>query len=169
MLQFMGLQRVRQDLATEQQQLMWVDVQSVTQSEVSQKEKNKYCILIHIYRIQDFPSSSDGKASVYNVGDPGSIPGSGRSAGEGNGNPLQYCGLENPMDRGAWQATVHGVAKSWTQLSDFTIESRKMVQMNLFAGQEQRQTQRMEMWTQREKRRVGQIWRIAVIYIHYHV
>ena len=46
-----GLQRVRQDLATEQQQLMWVDVQSVTQSEVSQKEKNKYCILIHIYRI----------------------------------------------------------------------------------------------------------------------
>ena len=50
-LQSMGLQRVRQDLATEQQQLMWVDVQSVTQSEVSQKEKNKYCILIHIYRI----------------------------------------------------------------------------------------------------------------------
>ena len=169
MLQFMGLQRVRQDLATEQQQLMWVDVESVTQSEVSQKEKNKYCILIRIYRIQDFPGSSDGKASVYNAGDPGSIPGLGRSAGEGNGNPLQYYCLENPMDRGAWQATVHGVAKSWTRLSDFTIESIKMVQMNLFAGQEQRQTQRMDMWTQREKRRVGQIWRIAVIYIHYHV
>ena len=49
MLQFIGLQRVRQDLATEQQQLMWVGVESVTQSEVSQKEKNKYCILIHIY------------------------------------------------------------------------------------------------------------------------
>ena len=48
----------------------------------------------------------------------GSIPGSGRSAGEGNGNPLQYSCLENPMDRGAWWATVHGVAKSRTQLCD---------------------------------------------------
>ena len=49
-----------------------------------------------------FPGGSDGKASIYNVGDPGSIPGLGRSPGEGNGNPLQdYC-LENPMDRGAW-------------------------------------------------------------------
>ena len=59
------------------------------------------------------------KASVYNMGDPGSIPGSGRSAGEGNGDPLQYYCLENPMDRGTWYATVHGVAKSWTRLSDF--------------------------------------------------
>ena len=48
------------------------------------------------------PYGSDGKASVYNVGDLGSIPGSGRFPGEGNGNPLQYCCLENPMDRGAW-------------------------------------------------------------------
>ena len=53
-----------------------------------------------------------------NTGDAGSIPGSGRSPGEGNGNPLQYSYLENPMDRGAWQATVHGVSKSRTQLSD---------------------------------------------------
>ena len=60
------------------------------------------------------------KASAYNVGDLGSIPGMGRAAGEGNGNPLQYSCLENLMDGGAWQATVHGVAKSWTQLSDFT-------------------------------------------------
>ena len=66
------------------------------------------------------PGGSDGKASVYNAGDPGSIPGLGRSPGEGNGNPLQdYC-LENPMNRRAWQATVHGVAKSRTRLSDFT-------------------------------------------------
>ena len=50
----------------------------------------------------DFPGGSDGKASVYNVGDPGSIPGLGRSPGERNGNPLQYYCLENPMDRGAW-------------------------------------------------------------------
>ena len=70
---------------------------------------------------QLFPSGSDGKVSVYNAGDLGSIPGSGRSPGEGNGNPLQYYCLENPMDRGAWWATVHGVAKSWTRLSDFTF------------------------------------------------
>ena len=51
------------------------------------------------------------KESVYIAGDPGSIPGSGRSPGEGNGNSLQYSCLKNPMDRGAWQATVHGFAK----------------------------------------------------------
>ena len=62
----------------------------------------------------DFPGGSAGKVSVYNVGDPGSSPGLGRSPGEGNGNPLQYYCLENPMDRGAWQAAVYGVAKSWT-------------------------------------------------------
>ena len=50
----------------------------------------------------DIPGGSDGKMSVYNAGDLGSIPGSGRSPGEGNGNPLQYSCLENPMDRGAW-------------------------------------------------------------------
>ena len=60
-------------------------------------------------------------ASACNAGDLGSIPGSGRSPGEGNGNPLWYSCLENPMDRGAWWAAVHGVAKSWTQLSDFTF------------------------------------------------
>ena len=60
------------------------------------------------------------KAFAYNAGELGSIPGLGRSTGEGNGNPLQYSCLENPMDRGAWQATVHRVAKSWTRLSDFT-------------------------------------------------
>jgi len=61
-----------------------------------------------------------GSVSVCNAGDQGLIPGLGRSPGEGNGNPLQYSYLENPMDRGAWWATVHGVSKSWTQLSDFT-------------------------------------------------
>ena len=59
-----------------------------------------------------FPGGSDHKESACNVGDPGSILGSGRSAGEGNGNPLQYSCLENPMDRGAWWATVHGAPKS---------------------------------------------------------
>ena len=61
-----------------------------------------------------FPGGSDGKHSPCNAGDPGSIPGSGRFSGEGNGNPLQYCCLENSVDRGAWQAIVHGLAKSWT-------------------------------------------------------
>ena len=62
----------------------------------------------------DFPGGSDGEASAYNAGDPGSIPGSGISSGGRNGNPLQYSCLENSMDRGAWWATVHGVAKSRT-------------------------------------------------------
>ena len=65
-----------------------------------------------------FPGGSDGKELADNAADPGSIPGSGRSPGEGNGYPLQYSCLENPMDRGAWQAIVHGVAKSRTQLSN---------------------------------------------------
>ena len=58
-----------------------------------------------------FPHSSVGKESACNAGDLGSIPGLGRSSGEGNGNPLQYSCLENPMDRGAWWATVHGAAR----------------------------------------------------------
>ena len=62
----------------------------------------------------DFPGGSDGKVSTYNVGDLGSIPGLGRSPGEGNGNPLQYSCLENPMDGGAWWAIIHGVAESDT-------------------------------------------------------
>ena len=65
-----------------------------------------------------FTGGLDGKESTHNAGDPGLIPGSGRSPGEENGNPLQYSFLENPTDRGAWWAIVHGVAKSQTRLSD---------------------------------------------------
>ena len=64
----------------------------------------------------DFPGDSDGEESASNARDPGSIPGLGRSPAEGNGYPLQYSCLENSVDRGAWEATVHGVA-SWTGLS----------------------------------------------------
>ena len=64
----------------------------------------------------DFPGGSDSKVSVYNAGNPDSIPGLGRSPEEGNGNPLQYSCLGNPMDRGAWWAILHQVANSWTQL-----------------------------------------------------
>ena len=69
--------------------------------------------------ISRFPGGSDGKAPPCNVGDPGSIPGLGRSPGKGNSNPLQYSCLENSIDGGAWWAIVHRVAKSQTQLSDF--------------------------------------------------
>ena len=65
-----------------------------------------------------FPNGSDSKQSACNAGDPGSISGLGRSPGEGNDNPLQYSCLENPMDIGAWWATVHGVTKSQIRLSD---------------------------------------------------
>ena len=66
-----------------------------------------------------FPGGASGKEPTWQCRrhrDMGSIPGLGRSPGEGHGNPLQYSCQENPMDRRAWQATVHGVAKSWTQL-----------------------------------------------------
>ena len=65
-----------------------------------------------------FPSGSDGKESAHNAGDLGSVPGSGRSLGEGNDNWLQYSFLANPIDRGAWWAIVHEITKSQTQLSD---------------------------------------------------
>ena len=68
----------------------------------------------------DFPGGSNSKVSAYNEEDLGAILELGRSPGEGNGNPLQYSCLEYPMDGGAWQATVHGVAKSRIRLSDFT-------------------------------------------------
>ena len=64
-----------------------------------------------------FPGGSDSQDSVCNAGNPGLIPGLGRSPGEGNGNPLQYSCLENLVDRGAWQAPVHGVAKSQTPVN----------------------------------------------------
>ena len=83
-------------------------------SKVSQKNKGR------LSNYQGLPGGSKVKASACNAGDLGSIPGSGRSPGEGNGNPLQYSCLENPMDREAWWATVHGVTKSHTQLNDFT-------------------------------------------------
>ena len=72
--------------------------------------------------------------SAWNAGDPGSIPGSGRSPGEGNSNPLQYSCLENSTDGGAWQGTVHGVSKSRTRLIDFTFKSLKPNQVKAFVS-----------------------------------
>ena len=81
---------------------------------------------------KDFPGGSDGKAPIYNVGGPGLSPGLGRSPGEGNGNPLQYYCLENPMDRGAWQAAVYGVAKSriWGHKEPDTTERLHFISLH---------------------------------------
>ena len=64
-----------------------------------------------ISKVKRQPSEWENKESTCNAGDLGSIPGSGRSPGEGNGNPLQYSGLKSPIDKEAWQATIHGVAE----------------------------------------------------------
>ena len=79
------------------------------------------------------PGGSDRKGSACNAGDLGSIPGSRRSPGEGNGNPLQYSCLENFMDRGDWWATVNGVAKSGTRLSDTHTHTHTHIKLNHFA------------------------------------
>ena len=88
---------------------------------------------------EDFPCSSDGKESVCNAGALGSIPGSGRFSGEVNAYPLQCSCLENSTDRGAWQATVHGVAKNRTELKTYntwkwTLLQTPAVDLRVFAG-----------------------------------
>ena len=104
-LKFTGSQRVTHDWATEH-----TSIHTYTH------------VCTHSFiGICGFPGGSDRKVSACNAGDTGSVPGSERSPGEGNGNPLQYSCLENPMDRGAWRSSVHGVTKSQTQLSDFTF------------------------------------------------
>ena len=76
-------------------------------------------------------NGSAGKESTCNPGEPGSISGSGRSPGAGHGNPLQHSCLENAMDRGTWQATVHGVAKSQTQLKQLSMHAHHLVHIYL--------------------------------------
>ena len=75
--------------------------------------------LLNQWRHLGFPGGLDGREYPFNSGEPGWIPGLGRSSGEGKSYPLQYSCPENSIDRGAWWATVHGVTKSWAQLSDF--------------------------------------------------
>ena len=108
----------------------WTGKPGVLQSMGSQKSltrlndwtklKNRHGLL------RGFPGGPDGKVSAWDAGDSSLIPGLGRSPGEGNGNPLQYSCLENSTDGGAWWATVHGVAKSRTGLSDFTLLSWRL-------------------------------------------
>ena len=80
--------------------------------------KRNSTVKVQINKYQGFPDGSDGKESASNARDLGSIPGSGRSPGGGDGNPLHHSCLENPKDRGTWWATVHGVSKSQTRLSN---------------------------------------------------
>ena len=93
-----------------------------------------------------FPGVSDGKESTCNAGDLGLIPGLGRCPGEGNSYPLQYSCLENSIDRGAWQATDHGVTKSWTRLSSPSQDgdtNNWLEKVSFHSNYKERQCQRM--------------------------
>ena len=93
---------------------------SLTQSRCPIKKET---LLVKLNK--NFTGGSGSKESACSAGDLGSIPGLGRSTGEGNGYPLQYSGLENSKDRGAWQATIHGIAKRRMRLSDFHFSLSK--------------------------------------------
>ena len=98
---------------------------------------NSFFFFLYIdYMLRGFPGGSDGKEFACNAREQGSVPGSGRSPGEGNGNPLQYSYLENLMDRGAWQATVHEVTKSQTHnwAANTTYCSEKILNLLLIGG-----------------------------------
>ena len=94
--------------------------QSIWLHDLMNSYSNPDCVIFaeRQTQIKGIPGGSNGKESACNTGDPGLISGSGRSPGGGNGNPFQYSCLGNLMDRGAWWATVHGVAKSQTCLSN---------------------------------------------------
>ena len=97
---------------------IWMDLDSVTEWSKSETLKQILYINTYMWSVENdvcggFPSDSDGKETACNVRDSGSIPGSGRFPGEGNGNSLQYFCLENPMGRGAWWVTVHGDTHNW--------------------------------------------------------
>ena len=117
----MGSQRVSHDSAAEhstaQLQPFSHQMGLMSWSETSSTNTQENIVQLLLLST-GFPCSSVGKESACSSGDPGSIPGLGRSPGEGNGNPLQYPCLENLMDTGAWWAPVHGVAKSRARLNN---------------------------------------------------
>ena len=101
--------------------LLWILLtSSFSIFDIKLKGSTHFSLQWTINSCMGFPRGSVVKNTIANAVEAGSIPGSGRSPGEGNGNPLQYSCLENAMDRGAWQVTVHGVEKSQTWLSDYT-------------------------------------------------
>ena len=108
-----------------------------------------------LFAMNCFPGGSDGKESaICNVGDPGLIPELGRSPGEGNGNPLQYSCLENPMHRGAWWAVVYGVSQTWTWLKRLTSSSRYGCESWTIKKAERRRIDAFELWCWRRLLRV---------------
>ena len=112
----------------------WTSVYGVAQSRtrLTRLSSSSSSSSFHVLLIVGFPGGSDDNETACNVGEPGSIPGLGRSPGDVNGNPLQYSCLDNPMDGGAWQSTVYGVAKSRAQLSDFTITAYLLIKCYFF-------------------------------------
>ena len=115
-----GHKKVAHDSATKQQQtFLGFALYNYWSSEV---HFLKVSIICQLKPRSGFPGGSERKESTYNAGDLASISGLGRRPGKGNGYPLQYTCLENSMDRGAWRAAIHGITKSWTQLSDFHFQ-----------------------------------------------
>ena len=118
-------------------------------------------VLCMLKKNMGLPWWLSGKESACNAGaagDVGSIPGSGRSPGGGQGNPLQYSCLENPMDRGAWRATVHGVMKSWTRLKQLSMHAHERdVWVSLVAQGVKHLPASQEMWGCRVSPWVGTI------------
>ena len=112
----------------------WAVIHGVAKSWTQLSNWTEKCLAIsttagHVldYYLASFPGGSESKESSCSEGDPGPIPGSGRSPGEENRNPFWYPCLENPVDREAWQATVHGITESQTQLSNFTLYSYRFI------------------------------------------
>ena len=106
--------------------------------------KNANRLFVKKKKVQLFASNLASQVAQWvknapagNTGDMGSIPGSGRSSGVGNGNPLQYFCLENPIDRGAWWATVHGVTESWTQLKQLSMQTPEVSDNNVMGTKEE--------------------------------
>ena len=97
---------------------IWLNVQWRLKIFILKEKCRKSILFFFKLGYSCFPGGSDSKESACNAGDLDSIPGLGRSPGEGNGYPLQYSYMDNPMDRGTWHAAVHGVTKSQTRLSD---------------------------------------------------
>ena len=89
-------------------------LQTVSRTQITRDLVRDIITFVYLFHIQLFPGGSDGKESACKARDPGLVPGSGRPPGEGNGYPLRYFCLGNPLDRGGWQATAYGAAKSPT-------------------------------------------------------
>ena len=101
------------------------------------KKKKKKKVQLFAYNLASQVAQGVKNAPAGNTRDMGSIPGSGKSSGVGNGNPLQYFCLENPIDRGAWWATVHGVTESWTQLKQLSMQTPEVSDNNVMGTKEE--------------------------------